>query len=249
MPQKTPHRVFNPLTVLSALILILLSMKATAQSAPDRAAITAVHLRGTGCDQAEVAAALSPDFKDISLLFDNYVVEIGQGSSQPHRLDLIKDCQITLVLDVPAGWQMAFRAVDYRGFVVLSSQGTAFHRFSIQQEGAPIVSMREAALRGPMNDDYYVRSEVRPERLTWSRCLQGTTHVNLISQLGVRLNPRSSDRSLTQITLDSADGSLRQNLMVEWRRCAGGRPGRDSREGDTIVRPPRDSRPPRYGGR
>lgn len=242
MKRKTPG-FFNVaskgfyLAVFSGVLTL-----ANAQTAPEFAEIRNVQLSGSGCQEAEVAVSLSPDFKDISLLFDNYMAEIGQGSMNPSRLELTKDCQITLSVNVPQGWQMAFRAVDYRGFVNLSGQGWAFQRFSILQDGAPIVSMREANLKGPMNDDYYVRSEVRPERLTWSPCLGGHTNVRLLSQLGVRLNPRSTDRSLTQITIDSADGSIQQNLAVEWRRCS----FRSSTHtgGGTVIGNPRNPRFP-----
>lgn len=227
---------------------------ALAQESPDFAEIRDVQLQGSGCHDAEVAVSFSPDFKDLSLLFDNYLAEIGEGSLNPRLLQLRKDCQISLEMTVPQGWQMAFRAVDYRGFALLPYQATGFQRFSILQEGAPIVSMKEASLRGPLNEDYYIRSEVRPERLTWSSCLNGRTEVKLMTQIGVNLNPRSSDRSLTMITLDSADTSIQQNLTVEWRRCANhrqppitqpGRPERPPREEVRPVRPP----PPENGAR
>ncbi len=219
-----------------------------AQTGPEGARITDVQVRGSGCDMAETAVVLSPDLKDLSLFFDRYVVEIGQGSENPNLLKLTKDCQIQVQMQIPDGWQMAFKGADYRGFVSLSAQGTAFHRFSILQEGAPIVSMKEAFLKGEMNEDYYVRSEVRPERITWSPCLNGLTTINLMSQLGVSLNPRSSDRSLTQIVLDSSDTSFKQTLSVGWKRCQVSRPDRPRPPGGPIKPDPRP-RPPRFGGR
>jgi Domain of unknown function (DUF4360) len=228
----------KPLIIISIFmgLNMIFGAIALAQSVPDGAAITDVRLVGSGCDMASASVVLSPDLKDMSLFFDNYVVEIGEGSEHPTLLKLQKDCQIQVQMQIPDGWQMAFKGADYRGFVALSSQGTAFHRFSILQEGAPIVSMREASLNGPVNTDYHARSEVRPERVTWSKCLSGLTSVNLMSQIGVSLNPRSSDRSLTQIVLDSTDTSFKQSLSVDWRRCTVSRP-------DPRPRPPGPIRP------
>jgi hypothetical protein len=234
-------RGLKKLTLLSSLMggfsYAELSAELSAQltAPPPGAQVTDVRLRGTGCDMKNTRLVLSPDNSDLSILFDDYGVEIGMGTDQPQALQRTKDCHIQVQMMVPSGWQMAFRAADYRGFVNLSSQGTAFHRLSIMQEGAPIVSLREASLRGPLNKDYYVRSEVRPERITWSKCLGGLTMVNLVSQLGVALNPRSSDRSLTQIMLDSADTSFRQNLSISWRRCAGGVRGFTNRPKGVAV--------------
>ena len=223
---------------------------ALAQSVPAGARITDVTLQGSGCDMAEASVVLSPDLKDLSLFFDNYVVEIGEGSQNPHLLKLTKECRIQVQLQIPDGWQMAFKGSDYRGFVALSSQGTGFHRFSILQEGAQIVSMREAFLKGPLNQDYHVRSEVKTERLTWSPCLRGATSINLISQLGVALNPRNSDRSLTQMALDSNDTSFKQSLSVEWKRCSFSRPDHPREQQPGPIRPgprPRNPvRPPQF---
>jgi hypothetical protein len=217
--------------------------QAMAQLFPEGASIVQVNTAGSGCDQADVSVVLSPDLADLSLFFDNYVAEIGDGSANPSLLQLKKQCQIQVQLSIPDGWQMAFHGVDYRGFVTLSNQGLAYQRLSIIQEGAPIVSMNQANLSGPISQDFTMHDEVRPERITWSPCLGGLTNVTLVSEIGVSLNPRSSDRSLSQISLDSADTSFKQSLSVEWRQCRVGRP--------TPVRPirPGPYQPPAQPGR
>jgi hypothetical protein len=239
--------------LLAITLTTLLPKESWSQTVPEGTRITDVRLNGSGCDMDKASVTLSPDLKDISIFFDNYVVEIGQGSAEPDRLKLQKDCEIELRIDVPRGWQMAFKGVDYRGFVSLSDQGTAFQRFSVLQEGAPIISMKEAFLKGPLQDDYYVRSQIRPERVTWSKCLDGQTRVHLVSQLGVSLNPRNPDRSFTQIALDSADTSIKQSLSVDWRRCEISRPDPRPRPPGPIrpeprpePRPGNPGRPPRY---
>lgn len=247
LKQSLRRRVLRCLRLLCFGLASCLGVFAQAQnSAPFGARVVDVQLRGSGCDMQKSSVVLSPDAQDLSILFSDYVVEIGQGTDQPSALQRNKECQVNIQLDIPDGWQMAFRGVDYRGFVNLSAQGTAFHRFSILQEGAPIVSMREASLRGPLNDDYYIRNEIRPERITWSRCLSGLTQVRLLSQLGVTLNPRHPDRSLTQIMLDSQDTSIKQNLSISWRRCSAARPENPRPPADSGPVRPRP-RPPRFG--
>ena len=250
----------KPLLIIAALMTLnmLFGAIALAQTVPTGAAITDVRIGGSGCDMKNASVVLSPDLLDMSVFFDEYTVEIGQGSKNPNALKAQKNCNVDIQMQIPDGWQMAFKGVDYRGFVLLSSQGTAFQRFSILQEGAPIVSMREAALQGPVNQDYHVRSEIRPERITWSPCLKGLTMVHLLSEIGVSLNPRSTDRSLTQIVLDSADTSFKQNLSIGWRRCAVSNPDprprppgpiRPEPRPDPRPRPSEPIRPPRFSGR
>lgn len=214
-----------------------------AQIAPAGAHILNVLHSGSGCDFEQVTVSLSPDARDLSVLFSNYTAEIGLQSTEPHLLQKIKDCLIDVQLSIPTGWQMAFHAVDYRGFALLPQYGvSAFHRLVIQQDGAAAVSMQEAQLTGPLNDDYFKRVTVRPERVTWSPCLHTQTRIRLGSQLGIRLNPRAPvSVDLAMIGLDSADTSFQQTLSVLWRKC------------QTGFRPPRTNpvvpRPPRYRGR
>jgi hypothetical protein len=215
-----------------------------AQNHPEGVRIVDSRLSGSGCDFQQVSSSFSPEARELSLLFDNYMAEVGSQSQEPHLMQKTKECLIQLKVQLPQGWQMAFKAVDYRGFVLLPQSGaSAFHRFVIQQEGAPIVSLQEAQLIGPLNQDYFKRMTVRPERLTWSRCLKNETLISIGSQLGVRLNPRSPVKvDLASIMLDSSDVSLQQTLSVEWRKCP---------ESPTEIRPvrPISPRPPRYRGR
>lgn len=221
-------------------VQLLLLQNLWAQNSPQDVRILNVALSGSGCDMENVAVSLSPDATDVSLLFDSYLAEVGPGSINPNQKTMIKNCQITMDVLVPMGWQMAIRSVDYRGFASIPEIGaTAFHRFTIMQTGAPIVSMREATLVGPFNDDYYVKSEIKPERLTWSKChSQNRTQIHLMSQLGVRANPRASRPEQIMIALDSSDISYQQNMGVEWRICpSNGRP---------PGTPPGRPNPPRF---
>jgi hypothetical protein len=231
-------------TFTTVISILLFNLSLWAQSPPSGWQIIDQNLSGSGCDFEKVSVSLSPDARELSLLFDDYTAEIGNQSREPQLLQKTKECLITLKVQVPRGWQMAFKAVDYRGFVLLPQIGaSAFHRFIIQQEGAPLVSLQEALLTGPLNQDYFKRMMVRPERLTWSRCLQNETQISIGSQMGVRLNPRSPIKvDLAAISLDSSDVSLQQTLTVEWRKCF---------ETPSEIRPERPvvPRPPRYRGR
>jgi hypothetical protein len=221
-------------------IQLLLLQNLWAQNSPRDVRILNVALSGSGCDMENVAVSLSPEATDVSLLFDSYLAEVGPSSLNPNQKTMIKNCQITMDVLVPMGWQMAIRSVDYRGFASVPEIGaTAFHRFTVMQTGALIVSLREATLVGPFNDDYYVKSEIKPERLTWSKCFsESRTQIHLMSQLGVRANPRASRPEQIMIALDSSDVSYQQNMGVEWRICpSNGRP---------PGTPPGRPNPPRF---
>lgn len=205
-------------------VLFLFSSIVWGQSAPDLAEIRSVHIQGSGCENTTASASFSPDLKDLSILFDNYSVEIGQGSVNAHAMTQHKNCFVNINVYVPAGWQYAFKSIDYRGFVALPSSAWGFHRFSSMSGNSIVPSLKEVTHKGPLNSDYTFHVETRPERRVWSNCLAGNHQIKLLSQLGVSFYPKSTDRSYSTLNLDSQDLSLRQSLGVEWRRCSSQNP-------------------------
>lgn len=226
------------------ILLLLSSMELVAQEkTPHGAKILGVQVSGKGCEQTTASVALSENLLDLSILFDNYFVEIGQGSQNPNAASLQKDCYVQLQVQIPQGWQMAFRSVDYRGFVAVPASAWAFHRFSILAQGQPIASLREAIVKGPNNTNYTVHVEQRPDRYTFTKCNQAVQTVNLLSQLGVAYYPKLKDRSIAQIALDSNDLSLAQNFSVVWKPCQiMNLPSGPGRQGPITPSP----RPPRF---
>jgi hypothetical protein len=214
----TPQQI-KAYFVLVLSIMLWAWNEAHAQSAPERASIDQVTISGSGCNDTTAAVSLSPDFKDVSVLFDNYRVEIGQGSENPSLMKASKNCTISMNIYAPPRWQFAFVAVDYRGFAAVPASAWAFHRFTFVTANQRISSMREASIKGPSNGDYNVHFEQSPHRLTWSTCGKDVHNIQLLSQLSVQYFPRSTDRSIAQINLDSADTSTQQDLTMVWRPC------------------------------
>lgn len=212
-------KLFRRLALFAIGFITLSFASALNAQTPSQAEILSVQLTGSGCDASRAAVTLSPDLKDLSILFDDYAVEIGHGTSAGNALKAQKNCHIHIDVGVPDGWQFAFKYTDYRGFAALPASAWAFHRYSVVSQGQVIPSMREAQLKGPFNDSYQMRVEIKPERRVWSPCNGRVRRVQLVSQLGVAYYPRTSDRSIAQIVLDSNDTSLQNSFGVEWRRC------------------------------
>jgi hypothetical protein len=208
----TPHK-------LIAACLILLPISAQSLEKPSSARISNVSLRGNGCDANSTNVVLSPDNGDLSVLFDNYGVEIGQGSVNPGARKIQKDCTITVDFEIPNGWSFAFHYVDYRGFAGLPAGAWGFQRLSYVTSLRQVSSARELTLNGPYNDVYTMRSMQRPERLAWTPCNSSKQRIELYSQLSVNYLPTSNSSVLAQMALDTADLSMSQNFGVLWRRC------------------------------
>ena len=181
--------------------------------------IRGVRLTGSGCGPAAASALVTPDGKTMSVLFDNYSAEIGQGSANPQLKTIQKDCRVLIDVDVPAGFQYALQETDYRGFAALPASAYGFHRFTQVMPNQPIATMREAQLRGPTSGNYTVAVVQKPGRLIYSSCNQKSQTIELFSQLSVSYLPNSQDRTMAVINLDSVDTGVSSSFKLSWRGC------------------------------
>ena len=201
------------------MVLLLTGFSAFAQ-VPENAMISDVQLAGNGCNSNSASVILSPDLKDLSVLFDNYIAEIGAGTKNPNARQDRTVCNLRLKMSIPQGWQYAFKSVDYRGFVNLPSQTVATHRLTFVTSGQPIPSLRDANHTGPKVENYTLSFEVKPARYVWSPCGVTQHPININSDLSIMYMTAKANHEQAQIMIDSADFSSRQTIGLAWRRCA-----------------------------
>lgn len=206
-----------------AMVLVCL-FSASALAAP--VVVRGVRVQGSGCNQTTARASITEDGQTLSILFDNYAVEIGNGSANPGSVSAQKDCRVMIDVEVAPGVQYALTQTDYRGFIALPASAYGYHRFSQIVPNQPIVSMREAQLRGPMADTYQVSVMQKPGRYIYSPCNQKFQTVDLLTQLYVSYFPNQRDRSVATINLDSVDSTIGQidpdrvsTFRLSWRAC------------------------------
>jgi hypothetical protein len=193
----------------------LISYTALAQNV----AVRGVRLTGSGCDAATASAATTSDGKILSVLFDNYIAEIGQGSSNPQSTSLKKNCTVFIDVDVPMGYQYALSQTEYRGFTAMPASAFGLHRFTQIIPNQMIPSLREAQLRGPLNQNYSVIVKQKPGREVYSTCNNVQQTIQLLSELQIAYLPNTSDRSIAMINLDSVDTGVNSRFSLVWRKC------------------------------
>lgn len=191
----------------------------TALAQAQSVTILGVRMTGTGCNESTAWATTTPDGKTLSVLFDNMKVEIGNGSENPQLTSLKKNCRVLIDVDVPFGYQYGLDQTDYRGFAAMSVSAYGLHRFTQIIPGQPIVSAREAQLKGPLADDYTVSVKQKPGRVVYSPCGQRTQTIELLSELQVAYFPNTKDRSIAQINLDSVDTGVNSTFVMSWKKC------------------------------
>ena len=91
---------------------------------PGEVYIQDITYNGSGCPIGTVAENVSDDNQAFTLTFSDYIAEAGPGVS---IRDGRRNCQVTLDLHVPQGWQFSLASFDYRGYVFLDEGMQAVH--------------------------------------------------------------------------------------------------------------------------
>jgi hypothetical protein len=192
---------------LSALALLASSLTAFAQ---DSIQLGYPAYGGNGCPAGTASAVVSPDGKSLSIIFDQFTTEAGQGSGR--TMDR-KSCNIAVPVHVPNGYSISILSVDYRGFVSLpqgaSARLTAEYFF--------------AGMRGPQflkdffgkqDTDYTFNNQLGVQAMVWSPC---GADVNL--RVNASMMVKNSGYQTAMATVDSADFSAGIIYQVQMRRC------------------------------
>jgi hypothetical protein len=79
--------------------------------------------------------------------------------------------------------------------------------------------MRETQLRGPISDNYESVVRQKPGRSPWSVCNSPQQTVQILAELSVAYLPRTTDRSMAQINLDSVDTGVQSRFKMTWKPC------------------------------
>ncbi|MCM2280598.1 MAG: DUF4360 domain-containing protein [Bdellovibrionaceae bacterium] len=166
---------------------------------------------GNGCPNNSASVTLSPDQSQLSILFDQYIVEAGATTGK--RIDR-KSCNVRIPVKIPQGYSISVFQVDYRGFNAIPSGGRS--TFNVEYFFAGSRGPRQTkTFRGPMNEEYLISDRLGVEALVWSPC-GASTILSANTSMMVQSNSRF-DQVLS--TVDSADISAGIVYHIQWRRC------------------------------
>jgi hypothetical protein len=164
---------------------------------------------GTGCPAGSVSASLSPDNKQISLLFDAFTVE-ARGSTRIDR----KNCNIAIPVHVPQGYSVSVIAIDYRGYNSLPSGAQS--TFTAEYFLAGSVGPRyQQTFRGQLDDEYLITNNLQLTGLVWSPC-GASTILRTNAAMRVQTNSRGQQ---ALATVDSMDVDAGLVYHLQWRQC------------------------------
>jgi hypothetical protein len=184
-----------------------------AQRVPDYVQIERISYAGSGCRAGSVAEDVAPDRQSFTLMFDNYVAEVGEGTL---RSDARKNCNINVRMRFPSGWSYSIVDLDYRGYVYLDHGITATQSSSYYFQGDSRTARFSSMYYGPVDRNYHFRDSVGMSATVWSPC-GADRSLNINTAISIN-NMRNRFGSGLMST-DTIDGLLRHVYHMRWRRC------------------------------
>ena len=206
------------------LLFILTSTQVFSQTTPEGVQIIDSVVSGDGCLPGQVRGQLSPDKKELSFLFDNFLTESGTPASP--RIDK-KHCIIKMKIAIPENWSMSLASVDYRGFANVEEGGVTEHnaRYNLNKDKAE-ATFSNLTIQGPFSDIYFHRYSLPEDQQSWSVCRARQVQLMIkISLSSLSAKQVGNKRPITLLTLDSLDTSTRQSFGVNWKPCEIKKPG------------------------
>ncbi|MBC7692350.1 MAG: DUF4360 domain-containing protein [Methylotenera sp.] len=197
--------------ITASLILASTVLASPVSALADDIALGVPGYGGNGCPQGTVSATLSPDNKQLSVLFDAYQAEAGGNTGR--RLDR-KSCQVAIPVHVPQGLSVSILQVDYRGFnsVPYGARSTFNVEYFFAGQRGPSY---QKSFNGPINDQYLINNMLQASAIIWSPCGADLT-LRSNSSMMAQTNSRNEQ---TLSTVDSMDISAGIVYQLQFRTC------------------------------
>lgn len=218
------------LKLLLLFIASLFSLNLLADKPPNGSVkIISMSHSGDACPQNSVSDMISPDGEAITLLFDNYVVEV---ESDHNGAAATKSCEILLTLQSPPGWEFGIFHVDIRGFAGFDPgttgwqwatywlNGRGLSGVANNCEGPYINFLACKQFYGPFSDDYIHTNTLSLDSVPFSSCSKTQNRIKIRTGAGTKTTESGLRSAL--LTVDSIDGELLERYELAWRRCDGG---------------------------
>jgi hypothetical protein len=215
--KKTPAGVRGAVIAVTTAVLVL-PLSAPAHAADDAVAavpdgsvtVEVIAASGSGCAPGTASIATNSDKSGFRIRYHDFVAEAG-GSAAP--TDRRKNCQIGVLVTVPAGWTFAIAEADYRGRARLYGGATGLQRTNYYWQGSSQNSSTEQTFTGPFAG-YWATRDVAPV-LVYTPC-EAQQVLNVNTELRVD-NGTSTSRS--SMSMNSSEGDVDTLFNFSWTRC------------------------------
>lgn len=174
--------------------------------------------KGTGCvDESTASVNIAEDKQAFTVTFSEFAAQTGPMLSP---LEGRKNCNLTIDLDIPYGWQFSIASFNFRGYISLDQGVVAEHSATYFLQGDPKQLKFASTAKGAYNGEYVYTDNIGIGSTVWSRCgIKRALNVN--TAINVRnTNKVKYPNASGFIANDSIDGEIRQVYGLTWRQCS-----------------------------
>ncbi|WP_305789983.1 DUF4360 domain-containing protein [Symbioplanes lichenis] len=168
---------------------------------PAAAAITVevAAASGSGCAPGTASVVSNGDDTGFRVRYRDFVAAAGGDAD---IVDRRKNCQLGVLVSIPAGWTVAIASANYRGRANLKSGATALQRTSYYWQGSSATERRDDTFSGPYSG-LWTTWDVAPV-LTYAPC--GSKSVlNINTELRVTAG---SSSGVSTMSMNTTEGDV-----------------------------------------
>jgi hypothetical protein len=208
------------IAVLSTVLALSVSAPAAAAGDGAGAEMTAVPdgnitlevvaANGSGCAPGTATVSANSDKTGFRIKYRDFLAQAGGGVDASERR---KNCQVGVVVTVPAGWTFAIAEADYRGHAQLQAGATGLQKTNYYWQGSSDNSSTDATFVGPFNG-FWSTEDVAPV-LVYVPCSEQRV-LNINTEL--RVDPGTSSAK-SSMSMTSSEGDVDTLFNFSWTRC------------------------------
>lgn len=167
---------------------------------------------GDGCSSSTTSATVSPDLKTLSVLFDDFGVQLSGG--RPGRQ--ARNCMLRIPFRVPVGFQATVVAMDYRGFSSLPKKSNVDLIVGMQMGKQERVRNHRYSFQGPLDEEFLVQA-LTNQKPVWYEC--GKDFNLMINTRIVAFNNHSQETLIFSIDSLDVQATYRAYYHLLWQKC------------------------------
>lgn len=187
---------------------------ADASAPPGRITVDVITVNGSGCPAGTARVAVEPDNTGFRIAYDSFVARDG---GTVNATEFRKNCQLSLVVNVPQGFTFAIAELDQRGRAQLENGATALQRTNYYFQGSADNNPVEHSFRGPLRGAWRTVDATAVAALVWAPCGE-RRGLNVNTELRVDAGDAHPGR-VSSISLRSTEADVDTLFHFSWREC------------------------------
>lgn len=196
-----------------ASILVAPTSNQVLTNPPGKVTIAVETVNGSGCPAGSATVTPSADNTSFTVTYDDYVARAG-GAAKP--TEFRKNCQLSLLINLPQGFTFAIARADYHGELKLARTATAQQNAYYYLMGTSPTAEARSTFAGPRDGSWHTSTVAEAAALVYANC---GAQVNLNVNTELRVNAGEADKSTNYISMDASKGSIRTVFHFSWKQC------------------------------